>query len=85
MMPVKADPAICSSAIGVSARSVAFMSSHYLDFSSCGIVPGFCNQSGHIYRELPVSIVGFYYDVLICFSESAFLKYCCLKGAIKHL
>ena len=24
------------------------MSSHYLDFSSCGIVPGFC-KSGHIY------------------------------------
>ena len=49
MMPVKADPAICSSAIGVSGkcRSVAFMSSHYLDFSSCGIVPGFC-KSGHI-------------------------------------
>ena len=23
------------------------MSSHYLDFSSCGIVPGFC-KSGHI-------------------------------------
>ena len=40
MMPVKVDLAICSSAIGVSGqcRSVAFMSSHYLDFSSCGIV-----------------------------------------------
>ena len=24
------------------------MSSHYLDFSSCGIVPGFC-KSGHIW------------------------------------
>ena len=40
MMPVKADLAIHSSVIGVSeyCRSVAFMSSHYLDFSSCGIV-----------------------------------------------
>ena len=38
MMPVKADLAICSSAIGVSGM-LAFMSSHYLDFSSCGIVP----------------------------------------------
>ena len=27
------------------------MSSHYLDFSSCGIVPGFC-KSGHIYFGL---------------------------------
>ena len=50
MMLVKADLAICSSAIGVSGqcKSVAFKSSHYLDFSSCRIVPGlfwiFANQ-----------------------------------------
>ena len=27
---------------------------------------------GYLYRELPVSIVGFNYDVLICFTKSAF-------------
>ena len=34
------------------------MSSHYLDFSSCGIVPGFC-KSGHIFYWL---IIGFMLD-----------------------
>ena len=29
--------------------------SHYLDFSSCGIVPGFC-KSGHIYGMTIVGI-----------------------------
>ena len=33
------------------------MSSHYLDFSSCGIVPGFC-KSGHIYS------LAHYYELL---------------------
>ena len=39
---------ICSSAIGVSGlcRSVAFMSSHYLD-GPCGVGPDF-SKSGHI-------------------------------------
>ena len=46
MMPVKADLAICSSTICVPG-SVAFMSSHYLDLSSCEIVPDLC-KSGHI-------------------------------------
>ena len=44
MMPVKANLIIWSSLIGMSGqcKSVAFMSSYYLDFSSCRIVPGFC-------------------------------------------
>ena len=31
------------------------MSSHYLDFSSCRIVPGFC-KSGHIYIYIYIYI-----------------------------
>ena len=63
MMPVKAGLAICSSAIGVPGWcwSVAFMSSHYLDFSSCGIVPGFC-KSGHIIQKLILIV---FYDKLL--------------------
>ena len=43
---MKADLAICSSAIGGSGkgRSVSFMSSHYLDFSSYGLFQVFANQ-----------------------------------------
>ena len=46
MMPMKADLAICSSVIGGSGngRSVSFMSSHYLDFSSYGLFQVFANQ-----------------------------------------
>ena len=48
MMLVKADLVICSPVIGVPAyKSVAFMSSHYLDFSSSGIFSGF-HKSSHI-------------------------------------
>ena len=32
------------------------MSSHYLDFSSCGIVPGFC-KSGHIWLQAQLCII----------------------------
>ena len=44
MMLVKADLAICSSAIGVSGqcKSVVFMSSHYMDF-------GFLQIQSHIH------------------------------------
>ena len=44
-MPVKADLAIFSSLIDVSgkSKSVASMSSHYWDISSCGIVSVFAN------------------------------------------
>ena len=41
---------VCSSLISVSGqcKSVAFMSSHYWDISSCGIVPGFANPVTNI-------------------------------------
>ena len=60
MMPVKADLAIYSSANGVygQCRSVAFMSSHNLDFSSCGIVPGFC-KSSHILWNNAENVIRF--------------------------
>ena len=43
MLPVKADLVIFSPVIGVSglSKSVAFMSSHKMDFSSCMIMPSF--------------------------------------------
>ena len=53
------------------------MSSHYLDFSSCGIVPGFC-KSGHkyatvLYHKINVRRSTFYMESFMLFSKSAHL------------
>ena len=53
MIPVKADLVICSSVIGVSTWIVQecgfYVCSHYLDFSSCRIVPGFASPVINLY------------------------------------
>ena len=63
MMPVKADLVICSSLIGVSGycKSVAFMSNHYLNFISCGIVPDFCKSSQIYTTETVVQFCNEFY------------------------
>ena len=47
---------VCSSVICVfgQCKSVAFMSSHHLDFGSCGIVPGFANPVTNILNFQPL-------------------------------
>ena len=48
MMPVKADPAICSSAIGVSGVWLSCQAIIWISVLAGSVVPGFC-KSGHIY------------------------------------
>ena len=43
------------------------MSSHYLDFSSCGIVPGFC-KSGQICTDIIVTYL--YYSPSLLYSDA---------------
>ena len=78
MLPVKADLVIFSPVTGLSAymimleyTSVAFMLSYKMDFSSCGIMPGF-GKSSHKYTTVDESLMT---NIALSFAHAIFVTH----------